>query len=383
MVSEDFKKLITLIHKLKYHIASTELSIGRDNMEATIILGKNGDQIILKSAEVDFCLYVGQLRGIVDTDGDYQLIPVKNPEQQWDDLRFLLDEDHSKLNAARDDLLSGKLVVKYDPNELIEELLASRRNIKNKKFLSLKRDYYHILANALLKSSRTLKTKQDLIVNRPGIKNIIDMADKLLSAFRRSGNAIKDFKFYKSYLHFDVEAWTRMFSSNSKQINEILRGEKSKVVRLESRIDPLANIYRRCMELSSPVINLARVGLELNRGITLPHKTYRLWKNIQILRSDSEYGQVFDCLDERIRHGDAHCSIVVENDMVVIYDLRSRKAKIVHTYKPEQFVITVQDMLNKLFPALANMMMLHELAMLDLILVSKEYKILLAAIGNC
>jgi hypothetical protein len=40
-------------------------------------------------------------------------------------------------------------------------------------------------------------------------------------------------------------------------------------------------------------------------------------------------------------------------------------------------------MQQELFPALIFTLLLHEMAILDLVLVSKEYKLLLAAIGNC
>jgi hypothetical protein len=148
-------------------------------------------------------------------------------------------------------------------------------------------------------------------------------------------------------------------------------------------IPKMMDIYTRCIEPLAPVINLIRVGLELRRGVSSPQKQCTLRKNIEILKLDPDYGSLFGCLDEQIRHGDAHCSVEIKGNEVLILDLRPRKPKLVRTYKCDELARVALVMQQELFPALAFTLVLHEMAMLDLVLISKEYKLLLAAVGNC
>ena len=143
------------------------------------------------------------------------------------------------------------------------------------------------------------------------------------------------------------------------------------------------NIYSRCLELSAPVINLIRVGLEIKNGEISPERQYSISRNIRVLKLDSAYGTLFDCLDEMIRHSDAHASINIDNGTVHIMETRGHKTKILRTYTFEKIMEMVQGMEEELFPSLVSTLLIHEMAALDLVLVSTEYKHLLLALGNC
>ena len=112
---------------------------------------------------------------------------------------------------------------------------------------------------------------------------------------------------------------------------------------------------------------------------------YEIGENIKILKSDSDYGSLFGCLDEQIRHSDAHASIRIEkaDRKVFLIDARSGKEKVMQVYTFDELVNMINAMENEFFPVIYPTLVLFDITMLDLLLVSREYKHLLLAIGNC
>lgn len=394
MTSADLKELLTRIHIDKYRIVELVINVRRDNVEdvfrqkVTITLEKGDNRVILESAEEDFCIYAIQLQGIVDSEGDYQMVPVKNVQQYWNDLEYLIDEHHGHLNTARRDNEQGKFPCRYEDLQssayLIQEFLKRRRNVKDQRFATLKRDYHHILAAALMLSQITLLAQKQLEASRPNVKPLILQLDRLFLPFRQQGNPIKNFKHYRAYVTFDVVDWQDNLATQLKPLGDIMQdGIKKKSVPWDSATPMLGSIYHRCIELSKESINLLRAGLEMNKGNISPAKKLGLGQNIAILKADADYGPIFHCLDPQIRHGYAHCSMDFKEGLVRILDLQGRKTKVVRTYKPDEFVRMVDVLLHELLPALISIVILHDLAILDMLLYSKEYRLCLAAIGNC
>jgi hypothetical protein len=138
------------------------------------------------------------------------------------------------------------------------------------------------------------------------------------------------------------------------------------------------------LELSAPVINFIRIGLELRRGNPSPNRDYKLGQNIEILRSDRDYGSSFNCLDEQIRHADAHASRRIDkvNRKVQLVDARGSREQIVGSYTFDEFADMINLMQNQFFPAIFASLILFNIATLDLLLTSREYKHLLLSISN-
>ena len=385
---------MTRIHGDKYSIDDVVINVRRDSVDdafrqkVTITLEKDDNRIILESAEEDFCLYAIQLQGIVDTEGDYQIVPIKNVQQYWDDLEYFIDNDRTHFNTARRDNEQGKFPCRYEDLQssayLIQEFLERRRNIKNQQFVPLKRDYHHLLVAALMLSHITLIGQKQLEASRQNVKSVIRQLEPLLLPFRQKGNPIKNFKHYRAYITFDIIDWQDNIITQLKPLGDIMQdGIKKKSIPWDSATPMLGSIYHRCIELSKEPINLLRAGLEMKRGNQSPTKKLGLSQNITILKADADYGPIFHCLDPQIRHGHAHCSMDFKEGLVRILNTQGRKAKIIRTYKPDEFTHIVDVLLHELFPALISIVILHDLAMLDILLCSKEYRLCLAAIGNC
>jgi len=388
MASQDFIELMNKLHNEKYKMLSKRVEY--DGMSETpslrviVVLEKDGNQISIQSSEPDFLKHVVELRGVSDTTGDPKFAVIKDLKRYNDDVEHLIDLDHSKAKKAAEEIISGRFRFEYNPGKMIYEFLKSERNVRNKKYLPLKTDYHHILVGCLLESKEYLKSQERLIKRYPGAKKFIDAIGEILISLRATNNRIKDYQFYKGFVDFDIDEWSKRIVTQLKIIDDtikefIRRGS----VPGDIAIPRMMNIYGRCLELSTPVINLIRVGLDIKNGEKAPKKRYWLSRNIRILKSDPVYGGLFDCLDENIRHSDAHASIDIANGNVHILETRGHKSKIIKTYTFEQIMTMIDVMEEELFPSIVSILVIHEMAALDLVLVSKEYKFLLLALGNC
>lgn len=389
MASQDFVSLMTKLHKERYDVLSIRVDAERagDSFStvATAVLRKGGEQIVLQSSEMDFVQYLVELRGVVHTDGEYRFRRVKDLNQYNVDAEHLIDQNRSKLKKAADEIRSGAFRFTYSPPKLIDELLKGARNLNDPKFLPLKRDYHHILANAFLMSREMLKAHKRLIRKYPEAKKTYEAIDTIMKSFRPTNNAIRDWKFYRSFLSFDIGELADRMSTQLKVKEDIVQDfiRRGKID-ADVAIPRMMGIYRQFLELSAPVINLLRIGMELKRDNVSPQRGYKLRRNIEILKSNSDFGSLFGCLDEQIRHADAHASIRIDKKTrtVCLIDARGKKERVVSTYTFDGLTEKINIVQNQFFPAVFPTIVLFDIAALDLLLVSPEYKHLLLAVGN-
>jgi hypothetical protein len=382
MASQDFIELMKKLHVEKYKVLSTKISA----QKAGVVLEKGGNQVTLESVESDFILYIVELRQVADATGVHNFAHVKDLNQYYADVEHLIDVDKGKLNNAVNDIKSKKFKFTYNSSELVDEFLKSEKNVKKRKFLPLKRDYHYILANALTTSREIQKGYQGIESKFPQAKEFFKGMDSMLRGFWLTGNPIKDYKFYRKHLTFDINELGQRMSTQLLVVGDtkkdfIRRGGVDAGIGIPKAM----NIYGRFLELLKPMLNLVRVGLELKRGNPSPDKNYMLSKNIEVLKSDQEYGVLFDCLDEQIRHSDAHASVRVDKEdrKVYLLDTRGAKGKIVKVYTFDELTDMMNVMNNQFFPVIYPTIAIFDIATLDLVLVGKEYKFLLLALCNC
>lgn len=236
---------------------------------------------------------------------------------------------------------------------MIDEFLGNKRNMKDVKFLPLKSDYHHILASAILESQAMLRAQEALIKKYPEAQKLVKAIEGIfLKSFRPTGNALKDYKFYKKYLTFDIDELGDRMSTQLNNADDVMK-EFIRRRKVDTNISfaRMMNIYANFLEILSPMLNLVRIGLELRRGSKSPSKHCKLVENIGILKSDTEFGQLFDCLDEQIRHASAHASFRIDKTVRKVYlmDERGSKGKIVQTYTFDELTNMLNTMQNEFF----------------------------------
>jgi len=391
MASQDFIDLMTKLYQERYNVFSINMSSKRvdDNFTtvASVVLAKGEEKVTLQSTEWDFIKYLVELRGIVDLDGEYRFKRLKDTNQYDADVEHLIDIDGSKIRKAVEEIKSRRFTREYSPAKLIEEFLENKNNVKDKKFLPLKTDYHYILAAALIESNKMLKMQGMLIKKFPEAQKVLDAIERIfLKSFRPTGNPIKNYKFYRKYLTFDIDELGDRMSTQLNDADDIMKEFiKRREVDTKISFPRMMNVYANFLEVLSPMLNLVRIGLELRRGNKSPNKKRELVENIRILKSDTEFGPLFGCLDEQVRHASAHASFRIDktNRKVYLMDERGSKGKIVGTYTFDELTNMINTMQNEFFPVIYPTLVIFDIAMLDSLLVSREYKHLLLGLGNC
>lgn len=388
MASQDFINLMTKSHTEGYKIISIKTNAKRvgDNfsIEATVVLVKDEDRLTFESSEPDFIMYLAKLRGVVDTNGEYEFKPIKNTKQYDNNSIFLGDLDKSRIEKATKEIRSSKFSLQQHPRKLVDDILVKKVNFKKNTQILIK-NHHHIRAAVLFESVQMLKLQEELIKKHPEAKSIYDGVEQILMTFRRTDNALKDYGFYKNFVNFDIDELGERMSAQLPVADDTHKDFiRRKKVDAEIAIPKMMQIYANFFEISSPILNLLRIGLELKRGNNSPNKHYKPVENIGILKSDTEFGHLFSCLDEQVRHASAHASFRIDKNNRKIYflDERGSKGKIVRTYTFDELTNILNSFDNEFFPIIYPNLVLFDNAMLVLLLNSREYIHLLLALGN-
>jgi hypothetical protein len=390
MASQDFIELMKKLHDEKYKLHSKAIEYGgmdeHPSLKVTAVLEKDGNQISIQSSEPDFLKYVVELRGVADMAGEPKFASIKDFDKYNADIEHLFDLDKSRVKSAAEEVGAGKFKREYAVAQLVDEFLENPESIKDAKFLPLKDDYHHILVAASIEGKRFLRTQEKLLKKFTGAKKYIDATEQIMNGFKPKSNAIKGYRVYKNYLNFDIDQLMSRVSTQLPVADDTLKDfMRRDGVDADIAIPKMMNIYGRFLELLKPVLNLVRVGLELKRGKLAPDKDYSLARNIEVLKSDQEYGQFFNCLDEQIRHSDAHISLRIDKAVRKIYlmDSRVEKEKIVRVYTFDELMEMISVMQNEFFQATLSTLLVFDIGMLVILLASREYKFLLLALDNC
>lgn len=388
MSSEDFIQLMDKIHKEGYDVYSINITGERQNAgfstKATVTLEKGGKQISIESQSWDFIKYAVELRRSADIYGKVKFTRVKDVNKYDEDIMHLVDVDHKKVKNAWKDIRSGKFVFNYQPQKLVQEFLSDNRSVKKSKYLPLKKDYHHILALSLTEAREFLNLQEKLIQNKPNIQELVKVGEEITKSFRPTGNALTDFQFFQSFVSFDTEDLYRRIIEQTKVIEDTVQELiRRKTVPSDIAIPKIMDMYSRCLELSVPILNLVRIGLEIKNGISSPIKNYSLTRNVSSLIGDQNYGRYFSCLDATIRHTDAHISYKISGGEVQLLDIRGKKPKLVKTHTFDEIHKMTNALLYELLPAIFYTFAIRELAAFLLALTSFEYKVLLLSIDNC
>lgn len=389
MASQDFIELMKKLHTEKYRMLSKKTEFNgmgaSPSLKVTVVLEKDGKQMEIQSPEWDFIKYVTELRGVADMAGDHKFTRLKDLNKYNADLEHLVDADHGRMEKALEKVRSGTFRLSYDPSKLINGLLKSERNIKDEKYLPLKKDYHYILASTILTSAQLLRGHKQLMRKYPEAVKVFEAIDIIMKCFWPTRNALHNYKFYKGYVDFDVSLLMKRVSTQLPAMDDTVKSFRNRGdVDAYIIVPKFMDIYARQMELLKPAINIVRIGLELKAGNKSPIKELDLTKNMTTLKSDVTYGPLLSRLDEQIRHADAHVSTIIDKSAgkIQLLDVRGGKEVVAREYTAESFADAINAMQNEFFPVIYPTIGLFDIATLAILLKSSEYIGLLLALGN-
>src|SRR5579863_1859935 len=203
MASKDFQDLMNLLFKKNLRIERITVSPFRGDTGHTQI-SFVGSTDTFSSTEPDVVNYALHIRQTIDSDGNYELVAYKDLEQYYRDIDFLFDAEQTKLNLAFRDLAEGRYRFDFDPDDLIERFLLSRRR-ESKEFSKLKSEHFHIAAHCMNAAAYALQQYEQVKARTPGLESYHQAIDTVyMKAFRSDQNFVKNYIQHKTTNDFNL-----------------------------------------------------------------------------------------------------------------------------------------------------------------------------------
>ena len=382
MASKDFENLMDLLFQQGRRIEKVTTTIKGDGTEQTHI-SFIGTTDTFSSNEADVVKYTFHLQHTIDSDGNYELVAVKDIGQYYEDIHFLVDKDGSKQRQAFRDLVEGRYTFDFDPDELIEEFLLSN-NRKSKKFLKLKTEHFHIAAFFAYTSAQVLQQYGVLKSNAPEVEAYHDALDRIyMKAFRSDPNFVKNYIRHNTSNDFDLMNFVTQLRAVAQHTDLMKTVFSHGGMPTSQGIQFLLDTYRRYAEACVKPLNLWRIAQEIASGNPSPKRTRSAEENKAILQPI--LGSLLDCYDPRVRNSESHLSTEIDapNEQVLFYKDAKRQRKLLVKYSFAELVNMTNMIQRCLFPALVFTAVMEWRTLLLVITHdSREYKLALLKIGN-
>ena len=391
MKSNDFKKLSDLLSKQHYRIESLgfkfeKISESSESRKiSTLTMKKSGKEIVFESSEEDVNKFADSLERAISINGEIEFARYHDMDKYRREEKYLFDENNQKRQDVHQKLESGEFIFSYDPEELLIEFLNSK-NPFAKHFEPLKTDYFEIRAHYLRINQTILNQIDKMKIEKPKLDKSCRMVDEILvKAYQYDRNFLLNFKKFSNSIDVDINDLIFQIKRENdfkEQYKKMLA--KNSPIDGEIGIKFLLDFYRRTSEQSVPFINALRISIEKIEGKTNPAKKLSYVKNCEIIRSKSEYSYLVECIDPHIRHSESHMNTIIDSKShkVIFTSTLGKQREKIREYTFEQIADMTLKLENEIFLAFPLGFFYARLALIDIILLSQEYRVLLLSINN-
>lgn len=382
--SDDYKKLRKLLRE-NHTIESISIDIGSEGEKTAINLKKtDGSIIVFESRESDVAMFGFSVKQSYDKKGISLIGEVKSIEQYYNNIEQLYDPENKKFNEEVKQLLEGKKAMEYVPHDLLKQFLEDPSTTKYKPYLKLIEDYYVIKYSHLLHIQELHQGITSIKRQKSQKTKIFEtVLDLFRLAFRQEGNFVKVYQEFQKYNTSDPLDLLRITSGeldHDKDKFEML--SKRGGIPAEHGIKYIIESYATLAESVIKMLNLIRAAIEITKGVDNPKVLEDAVTNWKKIENDAKYGFIVDNFDPRIRHGKAHNNyeVDVKNSRIDFFE-KGRIKKVSFSYTFGELRIMWQQV-NILVSALIMAVCVELGVITALMLDSKEYKLLLANLGN-
>lgn len=389
--SQDYQNLMRLLHDEGWSIQKVELKIdnpAEGSTEHSKFTLKKGKEInVLESTEDDLGLLSWHFHWFPNVQNKNEFRKVKNLERYYDEIQFLVDPDGAKLRAASVSVAKGEFKLTYRIEELLDGFLNEKSNASrsSKKYLKLKTDYYFILLYHLDLLGRIKPMLDRYNTDGSNFKHYNDLLLQRTMEYVKSDKPIQKYQKLIEVLDFDPADKMSIYSEIEADNNEVfgmIQSHYGKSADAMKVIPRLLDMYRRFAEFSADYIqffsriehSLAGKKYDANWGYS---------ENFSYLLSIPHYASILKCLDPNIRHSESHLNTKTGKlDRIIITDKNGRRRKILREYTYQEFSEMLKDLDNALSLAFTMAVISAYVIILQEVLTSFDYKVLLLGIDN-
>lgn len=393
--SEDYKKLMKLIHDDGYSL--TEIHLNLDNIEgkpgfftenSRFVLKKGKDKIELTSTEEDLGSLVWHLKTFPNLDYENEFRKVVNLEKYFDDIKFLIDKDGQKLQNASAEVSKGDFKFEYKVEELIDTFLNETTNKarSNPRYKKLREDYYYILLYHLDVLHRSKELLDRYNKEDSNFKHFNSFFFKRIMECVQADKPVQMYRNIIELLNFDPADKLSIYTAIKQDNNELFSmmqsyyGSSTSAAKVAPR---LLDMYRRFAEYCSDFVEFfTRIENKIEKKEFDSSLGFN--DNYGYLCTKKDYVPILKSLDPQIRHSESHLNTKTGESIgkIVITEKDGRRRKIIKEYSYQEFEVMLKEIDNSLTLAFAISVMSAYTIILHQVLISFEYKVLLLGIGN-
>jgi hypothetical protein len=393
MASEDFVRLTNMIYNESWIPVEYSCKwIKERGFDARIVLKRDGLDQELTSSAADFAMFVLQMQQTADSKGQIKLSKVRNTERYWKDIEYLVDEKGDKLNAAARVVLSHEFQFKFDPFEGLRKILQDQIPLNDPDVRGVKDHYYETLAHTYAVGRGYLQRKGELEKTKPRFGSYAAVYEKILrEGFMPRGSETNATGCYKKFLdtvRMDLAVLGGRILDQQKYTDFLMNlVVKEGTVEVENGVRAVLDVYWRLCELCYPLLNAARIAIDLSQGKHPEPEPSTFEDLVKSLRGHPEAAKLVECVEPALRNAEAHVatSVVLEDDTpkVIAYDTRVRPAREIARIPFSQVDEKAKCLkYSLLLESLYYTLVLFEYAFQILVLNSLEFKLLLVALDQ-
>jgi len=382
-VSKDYIQLRKRIGS-DHTPTEVKVTLGEAEKATITLVPEKGKTIIFESSADDVILFCFSLKSLFDQRGNSLIGEVRDLNKFYDDVQTFIDLDNKKLHAARDEIVQGKVDIKYVPHLLLRQFLEEGSHRNHKPYLKLKEDYFCIKILQVeemkmvydgmlrIRKQQSLKTR------------IFDTTlDLFKYAFHKEPIFLKNYQLFQKFNKADVMD-ILISTGKDKDVTDNLFDmlHKRGGVPAEEGLSHVLSSYAGMAETINKLLNIIRGAIEIIEGISNPDANKGSEENWLIVKNNPKYSIIVEDFDPRIRHGKAHNNFTIDTEKEVVNfykEGRIRELSVSYTFEQ---IRVMWHRIHVILSALIIAVCLEQSTLTGVILNSPEYKLSLLRLGN-
>jgi len=393
MVSEDFLRIMNMIYIEGWKVIDGGTKWSQEQgCETTVVLQRDDETREILSPAPDVAMLVWDIKEITDSWGRVKLEKIQDTERYYKDLDYLIDEKSEKLRAAVKAVVSGSFQFKFDSFEGIRKILQDRIPVNDADVRGVKEHYYETLAHIFVFGREMARRYGKLKETNPdGASYAMSYESILRQAFMPPGRRMEPVADYRKFLDtcgIGVANLGARIVQQQEYTNFLMDLVIAKGgVDIENGVRAVLDVYWRMCELAYPLLNIARISVEMAQGGSPEAEPESYEKLVQLLKKHQDGAVLVEFVEPVLRNAEAHVSTSVitedHNPTVIAYDARVRPAREIARMPFSAVDEKAQGLKHpRVLEVMCLTLMLFELAFQITAVPSREFKLLLVRLGQ-
>jgi hypothetical protein len=312
-IPANLQKLRSLI-KGEWQVDTITMQHQGDEWKSTVLLKRGKSELTLQSSEEDFAQFCLSTKQFFDSNGNRMFRQVADIGRYQNELERLTVHFEEESNKAVERLKAGLIRLTFNAPELIREFLRTRA-WGDTKYLPLRTQYFDILVAVLWESKKSADAETRLFQAFPEAERYAKrITEVLMKSFDPLNEPLRN---YLIFADLNSQNFTDLTKKvlNEAAVNKDTFDRLAKDGSVEGHVGLhyVIDMYRRYAEAVRPLLKIVSEAVAIADGRDIPDPSLGMSKRVDLIRQ-SNYADIVDCFDPRIRHAASHAAISYDKE---------------------------------------------------------------------